>query len=763
MDPEQTFLRVHARLSGMLAQLLAPRLRSFLEYFSLGVAIALFGLLVVMHVNFVAQPGCANELSGSNVIEAQLVQIKITSNGLWSQKISEQSQASQGKQGLSMEGFQEQEVDGEGLTFMATKFWLSWLGSGARRNKVIDMSSKSDANIHDSPFENSPASAVHSPSGKKTEMPHSAEVERSLLIYGRDYIRGAVSQILSKWYRKISVLYKRVQHLVSSAARMRKIAGGEKFLHPPRSSSFLAWKSLDSVIVEWIDRRSKSSEPTYLYTVEKGYFMLPEGAKSRHNVKTVNVSISAQNSCFGNRWQQLLINTFTGYDTILMNSLLNGRGQGYLYNFQTKELYDLTYPQESTEVPFRIEDYLVSKCGVLIMSLFVFFTTTMSVSFTLRETQSRMLKFTVQLQHHARHHLPTFQLIFVHVVESLVFVPIMIGILFFLFEFYDDQLLAFMVLTLVWLCELFTMISVRTPISMQYFPRFFLLYFLVFHIYFFSYAYGFSYLAFSTTAVFMQHLVLYFWNRFEVPALQRFMQRRAQLQPQPRVQITSSAILTSTFHVTRLNSRSSHPADILRSYQQVRDGQPEENNLTGSGAISLGGTRVLGGLRRNFSDGDEFPLFHTVNENEVRGSYTGRIETSDPNYMTITPRGVNTDSMRTIISNTMHNNELRENNTSRGFNQQASAQDLQPTVQAATTIMNPNPLSSFGSLLLWILGGPSDGLVSLFPMFRDSTEQGLDNIDSPQQENQQYGRSSWWGGSSSLERLRRRRGHSIES
>lgn len=34
----------------------------------------------------------------------------------------------------------------------------------------------------------------------------------------------------------------------------------------------------------------------------------------------------------------------------------------------------------------------------------------------------------------------------------------MIGILFFLFEFYDDQLLAFMVLILVWLCELFTLI-----------------------------------------------------------------------------------------------------------------------------------------------------------------------------------------------------------------------------------------------------------------------------------------------------------------
>ncbi|MCE3050157.1 hypothetical protein HAX54_046549 [Datura stramonium] len=136
---------------------------------------------------------------------------------------------------------------------------------------------------------------------------------------------------------------------------------------------------------------------------------------------------------------------------------------GYLYNHQTKEFYNLTYAHEQPESSARFGDYLVTKCGVLMMSLFVFFTTTMSVSFTLRETQTRMLKFTVQLQHHARHRLPTFQLIFVHVIESLVFVPIMIGILFFLFEFYDDQLLAFMVLIFVWLCELFTLIRCQRP------------------------------------------------------------------------------------------------------------------------------------------------------------------------------------------------------------------------------------------------------------------------------------------------------------
>jgi hypothetical protein len=302
--------------------------------------------------------------------------------------------------------------------------------------------------------------------------------------------------------------------------------------------------------------------------------MMTEAAKYRHDVKTINISVSAHHPCFGNRWQQFLIDNFVGYDTILTNSLLSACGRGYLYNFQTKELYNLNYQQEFVSVSQGIEDYIVSKCGVLITTLFVFFTTTMSVSFTLRETQSRMLKFTVQLQHHARHRLPTYRLIFIHVVESLVFVPIMIGILFFLFEFFDDQLLAFLVLTLVWLCELFTMISVRTPLSTQFFPRFFFLYFMAFHIYFFSYNYGFSYLAFSTTAAFMQHLVLYFWNRFEIPALQTYLRRQAILQQQG-VHITSSAILTSTVHL----SRGSHTNN---SSQTIRDlGGFNNSNRTG--------------------------------------------------------------------------------------------------------------------------------------------------------------------------------------
>ncbi|CAN1285041.1 Membralin-like protein At1g60995 [Linum perenne] len=509
MDPEQTFIRLQDRFS----QVLTAKVRATLEYVYLFMAITLFSILVVMHANYVQQPGCSSELPGVEALDAQLVHIKITSAGLWSQNESE----------YSTEDVPE-------LNVVTDKFELP-----------------NDSSTAESSYSRVDDSVT------KTETP---ETHNSFSMSAKETLKVAITHVNKKWHRRLSFIWRFILQVSQSTQKLWNITGICLNLDVPKWLRILHLDQANSYAVQWLEKKSNAFEPTYLYTMEKGYFLLPEEARLQHNIRTVNVTISAWHPCFGNRWQQLLINRVVGYDTILMNSILSSPGHGYLYNFQTNEFYNLSYAQEPPGGPAKFGDYLVTKCGVLMMSLFVFFTTTMSVSFTLRETQTRMLKFTVQLQHHARHHLPTFQLIFVHVIESLVFVPIMIGILFFLFEFYDDQLLAFMVLILVWLCELFTLISVRTPISMKFFPRFFLLYFLAFHIYFFSYTYGFSYLALSTTAAFMQHLILYFWNRFEVPALQRFMQnRRTQLQQHPDFHITSSTIFASTLHITRFNTR----------------------------------------------------------------------------------------------------------------------------------------------------------------------------------------------------------------
>ncbi|PIA25332.1 hypothetical protein AQUCO_11800015v1 [Aquilegia coerulea] len=458
MDPEQTFIRVQERFS----QMLAPRIRVALEYIYLVVAVSLFALLVVMHANYVQQPGCSSELSVVETAEAQLVHIKINSIGLHSYTEVESNAIDYPVLPPSAENVEVPTVDGDGSTFWGAKFWLNWIGSGARRSKLVLKSSKAD-NEYLEPQTDSSIDVISSkPVGDEKENTASIEDSyTSLSVSVRESFRAVIIRFCRRWQMRFSFFLRHARHLLWSFRQLWNISGTNMLIDIPKWSRVFHLDRLNSFAVEWLENRGRSFEPTYLYTVEKGYFLLPEGAKSRHNIHTVNISISARHSCFGNMWQQLLINSFVGYDTILMNSLLSSPGKGYLYNYQTKEFYDLNYAHDSTEGSTQFGDYLVTKCGVLIMSLFVFFTTTMSVSFTLRETQTRMLKFTVQLEHHARHRLPTFQLIFVHVIESLVFVPIMIGILFFLFEFYDDQLLAFMVLILVWMCELFTLIRYR--------------------------------------------------------------------------------------------------------------------------------------------------------------------------------------------------------------------------------------------------------------------------------------------------------------
>ncbi|KAK9065127.1 hypothetical protein SSX86_016510 [Deinandra increscens subsp. villosa] len=571
MDPEQTFIRVQERFSHVLT----PRIRASLEYIYLLIAITLFGILVVMHANYVQQPGCSSELTGVATTEAQLIQIKITSAGLWSQ--SEAPRYDTKNKDIDKESKANDEKIDE-------RFWSNWvISSSGRSGKSAFLELwRSDNEV----LESQPETCTSSNDNIEDAYSRKTKKDDSRGKSAKESLKAAVFR---KWHGRFSFLWRHSKRILAS---ILDIAGIHLNIDINECLHVLHLDKLNSLVVHWLETRSSTFEPTYLYTMEKGYFLLPERAKSQHNIRTVNISISARDSCFGNRWQQLLINRLVGYDTILMNSLLNSPGQGYLFNYQTNEFYNLTYAHEKPEASANFGDYFATKCGVLMMSLFVFFTTTMSVSFTLRETQTRMLKFTVQLQHHARHRLPTFQLIFVHVIESLVFVPIMIGILFFLFEFYDDQLLAFMVLILVWLCELFTLISVRTPISMKFFPRFFLLYFLVFHIYFFSYSHGFSYLALSTTAAFMQHLILYFWNRFEVPALQRFMQnRRSQFQQQPDFHITST-FLASTLHITRLNP--------LRNSGQT---QPQsENDNMNMNRVGVGvGDNVVGGAMNSFS------------------------------------------------------------------------------------------------------------------------------------------------------------------
>jgi hypothetical protein len=96
-----------------------------------------------------------------------------------------------------------------------------------------------------------------------------------------------------------------------------------------------------------------------------------------------------------------------------------------------------------------LHQYLTFRLGVVFSTTFLFFVTTTLISYTLRETQERMLRFTHQLQHHIHHNLPYWSLVLSHLVDSLIFVPIIVGIHFFLVEFFSDQLVS---LLWLWVC-----------------------------------------------------------------------------------------------------------------------------------------------------------------------------------------------------------------------------------------------------------------------------------------------------------------------
>jgi len=204
------------------------------------------------------------------------------------------------------------------------------------------------------------------------------------------------------------------------------------------------------------------TEILFSYSREKGFLLLSPETAQRHNVDVQYLQISKTDAkCFGEPFLQALIG-LTGPDTVMINWLLGVYDNGFIYNPRTNAMLDLSMKTISNftdndgkqRTIFRKIQQLIYKGCVVIKTSFLFFITTTLVSFTLQETQGRMLDFTHHLQQYVRANRPVGNLVATHVVENLVFVPIMVGMVFFLIEFYrGDKFLAFMVVSLVWVCE----------------------------------------------------------------------------------------------------------------------------------------------------------------------------------------------------------------------------------------------------------------------------------------------------------------------
>ena len=151
--------------------------------------------------------------------------------------------------------------------------------------------------------------------------------------------------------------------------------------------------------------------------------------------------------------------------------------------------------------------------------VFLIFATSTLVSYTLRETQARMLRFAFELKENIGSNRSYLSLVATHLLDSAGFAPIMIGMMAFLFEFFPDQVLGLLVLTLAWGAELFAAVSLRSRRALDHLPRLLVLYLAALHVYLFKFPFGFKYAALLAAIAAIGHAMMFFWNHFEIPAL----------------------------------------------------------------------------------------------------------------------------------------------------------------------------------------------------------------------------------------------------
>ena len=301
---------------------------------------------------------------------------------------------------------------------------------------------------------------------------------------------------------------------------------------------------------EWLDRQldSNTLPIEYSYSTTKAYLMLPNDHSWLKRDMDVQYVLLAPTDpvCFGEPFVQFLLwNCFVGGNTVLLNWMLTFPAQdgatgtkpsedqhrynkGYVYNPRTQWLKEIggdTHTgSDETGGGFASSSRwkkLLAKVGVFLRTSFLFFFCTTLVSFTLRETQERMLDFTRELSRRVRHSLSVSDLITNHLAQNLLFVPIMLGMMFFLIEFYNgDKFLAFVISSIVWSVEGFSLVCLRSSQGLSYFPYFFFLLFLLFHVYQTAFPeHGFVYTALTVVWCFVLHSMVFFWHRYELPAL----------------------------------------------------------------------------------------------------------------------------------------------------------------------------------------------------------------------------------------------------
>lgn len=470
---EQVFFRLHVRLIRFVSPILPPRTRKVLEKFVFLNATLSLCLLIWLHTTYVNYPQSAEsnclyrELVSKNmtgnVADYDVIKVHISND--WLRQLNQDKFNTDRKKRCRIGDEQSSVCD---TSFGATENRGMRFSSSEKLPLLFDsFISSIGMHIHDSQR----SAPRYEPTGRGGGSARLFSVAERLLSSPGSTSTTEADDEVSDYSTAPIIDAAEVQNVatigITDGLNSEANTKG-KISSPSTPASETANILLDLFV----------SQRVYLFSLEKGYLMLHPDERDRHDIRRLDLTIARDSTCFGPPSSAWLVHSLIGYDTVVMNwAISTFGGKGYLYNIYSKELFNLNFAADNVEktgaapvssastnrkegeerassrgsffrrtfrwlesltqrtrggklVQFTfsgMRHFIAFKFGVIFSTLFLFFTTTTLVSFTLRETQERMLKFTFLLQHHVSHRIPYAPLVFTHAVESLVFVPIMVS------------------------------------------------------------------------------------------------------------------------------------------------------------------------------------------------------------------------------------------------------------------------------------------------------------------------------------------------
>ncbi|XP_052842854.1 membralin [Drosophila gunungcola] len=256
-------------------------------------------------------------------------------------------------------------------------------------------------------------------------------------------------------------------------------------------------------------KNEEDDEEQYIveYSLEYGHLRLSSATRKRLHIPVLTVQLDPNtDKCFGDGLTRYLLKRLLGYDDLLMASVRTiaeqEENKGFLRNVITGEHYRF--------VSMWWTAWSSYPAAFFVMLLFTF-----SVSMLLRYSHHQIFVFIVDL----------LQMLEFNVSARFPIAPLLtvilalVGMEAIMSEFFNDTTTAFYIILIVWIADQYDAICCHTSITKRHWLRFFYLYHFAFYAYHYRFSGQYRTLALLSSYLFTQHSMVFFFHRYELPAI----------------------------------------------------------------------------------------------------------------------------------------------------------------------------------------------------------------------------------------------------